>query len=951
MTEAEPLDSPTLAKWRSSSHLAADSLSYIESLYEAYLKDSSAVPEEWRKHFESLPAGKDGEATHSDIRRQFASLPRFRAQIQTGDADQTAGDQAVKRLSVSVLIDAYRSHGHKKANLDPLGIAVRPPAPAFLNPAHYGLTDADLSMEFDLGNELIEMGSRLPVKTIIQAMELVYCGSVGVEYMHVASEEERTWLKNRIEVALPFTYFGETDKLQIFERLTAAEGLEKYLQKRFPGMKRFGLEGGETLIPVLYEMVQHLGSCGYRETVMGMAHRGRLNVLVNVLGKQPQDLFKEFEGSNVIAAGSGDVKYHQGFSSNVITMGGEVHLSLGFNPSHLEIGGSVIEGSARARQDRYRDYGHETVAPVLVHGDAAFAGQGVVAEIFQMSQTPAYKTGGTIHLVVNNQIGFTTDRPEDARSSEYCTSLAQTVRAPVFHVSADDPEAAVWAAEIAADYRTKFKKDVVVDIVCYRRRGHNEAEDPSKTQPKMYQAIDKQPTTREIYEKRLLLEGLLDEGVADQMAKEYRDHLESKRRVALALAGDPDEAAMLDWSPYLGHDWNIQADTRVSKKTFQSVAARQLALPDSFSLHRQVAKIMDDRRQMAAGKLPVNWGFAEVMAYGTLLQEGHPIRISGQDCGVGTFSHRHVCLHDQKTGERLVPLQSLISDKNFFHVYDSLLSEEAVLGFEYGYAATDPRVLVIWEAQFGDFANGAQVVIDQFISSGEEKWGRASGLVLFLPHGFEGAGPEHSSARLERYLQLCAEHNMQICVPTTPAQVFHMIRRQIIRPLRKPLVVMTPKSLLRHKLAVSTLKDCCEGGFQPVLDDEDCMDPERIKRLILCSGKVYYDLLQKRRDDQTDDVAIVRLEQLYPFPEDELAEILAPYKKVQSLIWCQEEPMNQGVWYSSQHHMRRAATNHDNDLYLKYAGRSASAAPATGYMKVHVQQQQRLLQDALYDVK
>lgn len=955
MAEARVLADISFAEWQHQSHLDADSAVYIEDMYEAYLSDPSAVPEQWRSHFEGLPpvaGNSNGEVSHSEIRESFAALPRFRLQLpeQKASSAQPAGNQALKQFGVSALINAYRLYGHRKAKLDPLGLAKIPPEPSFLVPSHHGLNDADLDTEFQVGSDLLGRQS-MSLGEIIESMEAVYCRTVGVEYMHIANAEEHAWLRDNIERELPSTFFGDTVKMQILERLTAAEGLEKYLHNRFPGTKRFGLEGGETLITVLYELMQRLGECGYLETVIGMAHRGRLNVLVNVLGKHPQSLFREFEGS-VSTLGSGDVKYHQGFSSNILTMGGEMHLSLGFNPSHLEIGGSVIAGSVRARQDRRHDRSHDLVIPVFIHGDSAFAGQGVVAEIFQMSQTRGFKTGGTIHLVVNNQIGFTTHEVEDVRSSEYCTSLARIVQAPVFHVNGDDPEAAVWATQMAADYRMKFKKDVVIDVVCYRRRGHNEAEDPSKTQPIMYQAISKQPTTLKIYVKKLEAEGLLEPGVGDQMAEEYRSHLDGKRQVALALAREPDQSTLVSWDAYLGHDWRLGAATHVSKKTFQKVAASLQKLPDAFSLHKQIEKVMADRQKMAAGKMPINWGFAEVMAYGTLLKEGHPIRISGQDSGVGTFSHRHACLYDQNTGDRFIPLEaSLAGKENFFNIYDSLLSEEAVLGFEYGYATTNPEVLTIWEAQFGDFANGAQVVIDQFISSGEEKWARLCGLVLLLPHGFEGAGPEHSSARLERYLQLCAEQNIQVCIPTTPAQVFHMLRRQAIRPLRKPLIVMTPKSLLRHKLAISTLEEFYEGTFQTVIDDVDCKDPKKIKRVVFCSGKVYYDLLQQRRDDQADHIAIVRLEQLYPFAAQEMAKVLAPYTKAYDVIWCQEEPMNQGVWYSSQHHMRRVTLEHDGSLYLKYAGRPASAAPATGYMSTHLREQKRLLQDALYDAK
>ena len=622
-----------------------------------------------------------------------------------------------------------------------------------------------------------------------------------------------------------------------------------------------------------------------------------------------------------------------------------MHVALGFNPSHLEIVGPVVEGSVRARQDRRRDYRNKKVLPVIIHGDAAFAGQGVVMETFQMSQTRGFRTGGTIHVVINNQVGFTTHRQDDARSTEYCTEVAKMVQAPIMHVNGDDPEAVLFAMQMAVDYRMEFGKDFVIDLVCYRRRGHNEAEEPAKTQPLMYQKIRKLPTTRELYARRLIEQGRITEAEAQQLVDDSRDALDAGRHVALSLVTEPDKSLFVDWTPYLGHDWTVEGDTRFPLEKFQELAARIQDVPEGFVLHRQVEKLQEDRRKMAAGAMPINWGFAEIMAYTTLQYEKHPVRLTGQDCGVGTFSHRHVALHDQKTGKRLIPINKL--DDTTFDVYDSLLSEEAVLAFEYGYATTSPNTLVIWEAQFGDFANGAQVVIDQFITSGEVKWQRLCGLTLLLPHGYEGAGPEHSSARLERFLQLAAEQNIQVCVPTTPAQVFHMLRRQVIRPLRKPLIVMTPKSLLRHKLAVSTLEDLCEGSFQNIIGEIDEIDPKKVRRLVLCSGKVYYDLLEKRREEGLSDVAIVRIEQLYPFPMDELSAIVGSYPKLKDVVWCQEEPMNQGAWYPSQHHMRAVVTQHFPKIYLEYAGRDASASPAAGYMSLHLEQQRGLVAKAL----
>ncbi|MND86766.1 2-oxoglutarate dehydrogenase E1 component [compost metagenome] len=697
---------------------------------------------------------------------------------------------------------------------------------------------------------------------------------------------------------------------------------------------------------MLDELIQRSGSYGTKEVVIGMAHRGRLNVLVNTFGKNPRDLFDEFEGKKKVELGSGDVKYHQGFSSNVMTAGGEVHLAMAFNPSHLEIVSPVVEGSVRARQDRRNDAVGDKVLPISIHGDAAFAGQGVVMETFQMSQTRGFKTGGTVHIVINNQVGFTISNPLDARSTEYATDVAKMIQAPILHVNGDDPEAVLFVTQLAIDYRMQFKRDVVIDLVCYRRRGHNEADEPNGTQPLMYQQISKQRTTRELYADALTQAGRLDAERVQAKVDEYRNALDNGLHVVKSLVKEPNKELFVDWRPYLGHAWTARHDTRFDLKTLQELSAKLLELPEGFVVQRQVSKIYEDRQKMQAGGLPINWGYAETMAYATLAFEGHPIRMTGQDIGRGTFSHRHAVLHNQKDASTYIPLQNLYKGQPRFDLYDSFLSEEAVLAFEYGYSTTQPNALVIWEAQFGDFANGAQVVVDQFITSGEHKWGRLCGLTMLLPHGYEGQGPEHSSARLERYLQLCAEHNVQVCVPTTPAQIYHLLRRQVIRPLRKPLIVLTPKSLLRHKLAISTLEELAEGSFQTVIPEIDTLDPKKVTRLVLCSGKVYYDLLEKRRAEGREDIAIVRIEQLYPFPEDDLVEILAPYTNLSDVVWCQEEPMNQGAWYSSQHHMRRILTRHNKELVLEYAGRDASAAPACGYASMHAEQQEKLLQDA-----
>jgi 2-oxoglutarate dehydrogenase E1 component len=934
---------------RRTSQLSGGNVAYIEQLYEKYLEDPTTVPQEWRGYFEKLPRVDTAiapDVPHAPIRTHFELLGRSRGRSRPATpSPAVSSEHEQKQVRVLELIAAYRQRGHKRANLDPLGLMERPAMPV-LDLSYHRLSEADLDTVFQTGSFFFGE-KQAPLRDIIAALEASYCNTIGAEFIHIVDEAERLWVQQRLESVRAHPNFSVELKRLILERLTAAEGLEKYLHNRYPGTKRFGLEGGEALIPALHECLQRAGTHGIVETVIGMAHRGRLNVLVNILGKQPEDLFDEFEGKAAPNAGSGDVKYHQGFSTNVVTPGGEMHVALAFNPSHLEIVGPVVEGSVRARQDRRLDYRNSRVLPVIIHGDAAFAGQGVVMETFQMSQTRGYRTGGTIHIIINNQVGFTTSRQDDARSTEYCTEVAKMVQAPILHVNGDDPEAVLFAMQLAVDYRMEFHKDIVIDLVCYRRRGHNEAEEPAKTQPLMYQKIRKHPTTRTLYARALVKQGVLSEEDDQRLVDDYRAALDEGKHVALSLVRDPDTSLFVDWRPFIGHQWTSPCDTHFDLDRFQALAAKLHDIPEGFVLHRQVEKLLDDRRRMAAGAMPINWGFAETMAYATLLDEEHPVRLTGQDCGVGTFSHRHASLYDQKTGRRYIPLNHL-AEWPTFDIYDSLLSEEAALAFEYGYATTTPNGLVIWEAQFGDFANGAQVVIDQFIVSGEHKWQRLCGLTLLLPHGYEGAGPEHSSARLERFLQMCAEHNMQVCVPTTPAQVFHMLRRQVKRPLRKPLVVMTPKSLLRHKLAVSTLEDLCDGSFQTVIDEIDEIDPKKVRRVVFCSGKVYYDLLQKRREDACTDVAIIRIEQLYPFPEEELAAALAPYRKATSIAWCQEEPMNQGAWYPSQHHMRRVVVGHNDKIYLEYAGRDASASPAAGYMSLHLEQQERLIQAALY---
>ncbi len=940
-------------QWKSS-YLSGGNAPYVEALYEAYLRDPNAVSNEWRKRFETLPrvdSNIEQDIPRSTIQEHFIYLAKNSSRAQPLEVTHMTSEHEKKQVSVLQLITAYRVRGHQKAQLDPLGLMQREPVPD-LELSHHGLTAADLDTQFNTGNLFIGQ-EEASLGEMITALEMTYCTSVGAEYMHIVNTAEKRWIQQRMEPVRAHPNYNASVKKHLLERLTAAEGLEKSLASKYPGYKRFGLEGGESFIPLIDEIIQRAGSANVKEIVMGMAHRGRLNVLVNTLGKNPSELFDEFEGKRLKSDGSGDVKYHQGFSSNVRTAGGEIHLALAFNPSHLEVVSPVVEGSVRARQDRRNDPHGDLVLPVLVHGDAAIAGQGVVMETLQMSQTRAYKTGGTIHIVLNNQIGFTTSNPEDARSTEYCTDVAKMVQAPIFHVNGDDPEAVLFVTQMAVDYRREFKKDVVIDLICYRRSGHNETDEPSGTQPLMYQLIAKHDSVRKKYAERLLQAAVISEIESNKMMDDYRQALEQGQHVVKSLVRESNLELFVDWSPYVGHTWIPNADTRYPLKKLRTLAQRMDLFPEGFVLQKQVAKIIEDRRKMTAGALPINWGYAEIMAYASLLAEGYPVRISGQDCGRGTFSHRHAVLHNQKVqaqkeSQAFVPLK-LVANKEQgtrFDIYDSLLSEEAVLGFEYGYATTAPKGLVIWEAQFGDFSNGAQVVIDQFISSGEHKWARVCGLTMLLPHGYEGQGPEHSSARLERFLQLCAEHNMQVCVPSTPAQIFHMLRRQAIRPLRKPLIVMTPKSLLRHKLCVSTLDDLTEGQFRAVLPETELLDSVAIERIILCSGRIYYDALEKRQAEARTNTAIIRIEQLYPFPEQELQEILQAYPNVKTFVWCQEEPMNQGAWYCSQHHMRAVIAKINPQAYLCYTGRTASAAPACGYMSIHLEQQEKFLHDA-----
>ncbi|MCG2607695.1 MULTISPECIES: 2-oxoglutarate dehydrogenase E1 component [unclassified Acinetobacter] len=927
---------------RLDTELSADSAAYIEELYEQYLTSPDSVGADWQEYFGKFPKG---DQPHSNVREQFLLLGRNSSRVQPVVQSAVSSEHERRQIGVLQLIAAYRNRGHQKAKLDPLGLAKREIVPD-LDLAAHGLTQSDLDTVFNTGNLAIGK-TEATLAEMVNAMEATYCASIGAEYMHIVDTKEKRWIQQRLEGAKGQFGFSAEQKKHVLERLTAAEGLEKYLGNKYVGAKRFGVEGGESFIPMVNELIQRAGSVGCKEVVIGMPHRGRLNLLVNIMGKNPADLFGEFEGKSLTKKGSGDVKYHQGFSSNVMTPGGEVHLALAFNPSHLEIVGPVVEGSVRARQVRRRDIGGDDVLPVIVHGDAAFAGQGVNQETFQMSQTRGYTVGGTVHIVVNNQVGFTTSDPRDARSTEYCTDIAKMIQAPIFHVNGDDPEAVLFVSQLAHDFRHTFRKDVVIDMFCYRRRGHNEADEPAATQPMMYQIINKKTTTRTLYADQLVQQGILDRAAADAMVEQYRSDLEAGKHVANALVLEPNTKMFVDWTPYLGHDYTDIWDTTFPIERLKELGTKMRELPEGFVMQRQVAKVIDDRLKMQTGEMPLNWGAAETLAYATILDEGFLVRLTGEDVGRGTFSHRHAKLHNQVDGSTYIPLCHIKENQPRTAIYDSLLSEMAVLAFEYGYATTLPKSLVIWEAQFGDFANCAQVVIDQFISSGETKWERVCGLTLLLPHGFEGQGPEHSSARLERFLQLCAEDNMQVITPTTPAQIFHAMRRQAIRPIRKPMIVTSPKSLLRHKLATSTLEELATGTFQTVIDEIDQINKADVTRLVLCGGKVYYDLLEKRREQELNNTAIVRIEQLYPYPEQRIAEVLASYPNVKEVVWTQEEPKNQGAWLFIAPRLYDDVMKTGKQVRISFAGRPASAAPACGSPYLHAKQQAQLVNDAL----
>ena len=941
------------AAYSGNTHLFGGNGPYVEEMYENYLANPGSVPDSWREYFDALQHVPAVDGSNAKDVPHLPVINAFAERAKAGGTKVVMASENVemgrKRTAVQQLIAAYRNVGQRWADLDPLKRTERPNIPD-LDPAFYGFSDADQETVFDTSNTFFGKNN-MSLRELLNALRETYCGTLGAEYMYTTEQAEKRWWQQKLESIRSKPNFTADKKKQILDRLTAAEGLERYLHTKYVGQKRFSLEGGESFIAAMDELIQSAGAQGVQEVVIGMAHRGRLNVLVNTMGKLPADLFAEFDHTAPEELPAGDVKYHQGFSSDVNTPGGPVHLSLAFNPSHLEIVNPVVEGSVRARMDRRDDPLGKQVLPVLVHGDAAFGGQGVNQETFALAQTRGYSTGGTVHIIINNQIGFTTSDPRDMRSSVFCTDIVKMVEAPVLHVNGDDPESVVLATQLALEYRMTFRKDVVLDVVCFRKLGHNEQDTPALTQPLMYKKIASHPGTRKLFADKLTAQGLGD-SLGEDMAKAYRAALDAGKNTTEPVLTNFKTQFTVDWAPFMGKKWTDAGDTAIPLADWKRLAEKITTIPESVTPHQLVKKVYDDRAAMGRGDIPVDWGMGEHMAFASLVASGYPVRLSGEDCGRGTFTHRHAVIHDQKrekwdTGT-YVALQNVSDKQAPFVVIDSILSEEAVLGFEYGYASNDPNTLVIWEAQFGDFANGAQVVIDQFIASGEVKWGRVNGLTLMLPHGYEGQGPEHSSARVERFMQLAADTNMQLVQPTTASQIFHVLRRQMVRNLRKPLVIFTPKSLLRNKDATSPVSEFTKGSFQTVIPENKPLKADKVKRVVACSGKVYYDLVKHREANGHDDVAIIRVEQLYPFPHKAFAAEIKKYPNATDIVWCQDEPQNQGAWFFIQHNIHE---NMQGGQKLGYAGRAASASPAVGYSHLHQDQQKALIEAAFSKLK
>ncbi len=919
------------------SYLSAQNADFVERLYDQYLDNPESVDKVWRAYFDQITC--QNEVNHSAVRN------RLLRSIHSPSPSDYAGVSATQSTEVDYgrafnihnLLNSYRRYGHLQAQTNPLATSAKKIDVLSIQSHH--LSDADLAEKVTFQPLTQQKKS---VQEICTQLDTIYCGAIGFEYKHISQPDEVNWLQHKIECDYPKWQLSDAEKKQVLKDLVAADGLEKYLGKKYVAQKRFSLEGGDALVAMTNYLVHQSSAAGVREIVLGMPHRGRLNVMVNVLGLPTEQLFDQFAGKHT-GDTTGDVKYHLGYSSDVATKGGSIHLALAFNPSHLEVISGVVLGSTHSRQRRY-DTGIDAIVPLIFHGDAAFAGQGIVMETLNMSQTHAYHVGGAIHVVVNNQVGFTTSDPHDARSGPYCTDPAKLIDAPILHVNGDDVEAVLFAMDMAFAYRQKFHKDVVIDLVCYRLHGHNEADEPSATQPLMYQLIKKHKAPHHLYAQQLVEQNLLTQAQHDDLMQSYRSKLDVGQSTIDVLPDSQAYAHCQTWTPFLDKQWRNEYDSTYDLSHLKMLAQQLSTVPEGFTLQRQVNLVIKHRQAMASGEKLIDWGFAENLAYASLVTSGVSVRLSGQDCQRGTFAHRHAVWHDQTTDQCYMPLQQLSADQANIDIYNSLLSEEAVLGFEYGHATADPDTLVMWEAQFGDFANGAQVIIDQFISSGWQKWQRLCGLVLLLPHGQEGMGPEHSSARLERFLQLCAQDNIQVCVPTTPAQIYHLLRRQMLRPFRRPLVVMTPKSLLRHRLAVSSLEDLSQGQFKLVLAEREQINASKVKRIVLCSGKVYYDLLQSRNELKRQDIAIIRIEQLYPFPYEELEVQLKKYSKAKEVIWCQEEPKNQGAWFITQHRLTESLQKGQT---LKYVGPQPMAAPAVGYASAHKAQQEKLIKEAI----
>lgn len=920
------------------SYLSDNNATYIEELYESFLHNPAAVSDTWRHYFETLyNGGAQTEISHKKIRQQFAELAKHPKIFMPSVVEEP---RPVKQESVDALITSYRRFGHLNAKLDPLG--TQPPMDRRLTLEHFGLSKSDLDTKFKTRGILDNPYATL--KEIHETLCKCYCGTIGIEFSRISHEQEREWLRQKAEHYLPYVKHDAKLQREILKKLIAAEGMEKFLEAKYPGQKRFSIEGADSLIPMIDELAKRARFLNVHEFVIGMAHRGRLNVLLNIMGKSPKELYSEFDGTKEYGLTTGDVKYHYGFSSDVKTDAGPLHLSLAFNPSHLEFINPVVMGSVRARQERDKSKRkHDYAMAVLIHGDASFAGQGIIMETLNMSQTRAYHVGGTIHIVVNNQIGFTITDPHDARSSHYCTDIARMIDAPVFHVNGDDPDAVLAVARVALDYRMTFHKDIVIDLVCYRRHGHQEVDEPRATQPLMYKKIDKQASAKTLYVEKLLQANVITEQEVTAWEDDYRAHLDEGRQVVETLREGLCDHYAANWTPFIGQDSRMEVDTSVPQERIIALAKKLEVLPEGFTLQKYVQMIMDSRKKMTEGKMPLDWGYAEIMAYATLLTEGYPIRLSGEDSRRGTFFHRHAFLFDQVTGEEYMPLAHLGQEAHA-QIYDSLLAETGPMGFEYGYSTADPQALVIWEAQFGDFVNVGQVIIDQFLSSAWQKWNRLSGVVFFLPHGNEGMGPEHSSARLERFLQLCAQDNIQVFVPTTPAQIFHLLRRQVLRPYRKPLIVMTPKSLLRHKLAVSSLEDLAKGQLQLLIPEVDGLEEKKVKRVVICCGKIFYELLAKRREKEIKDIAIIRIEQMYPFPYEQLTEQLQRYSNAKEVIWCQEEPKNQGGWFCTRDRLLKCLPEGRD---LQCITRKPMAAPASGYAAYYKKSQKETVYKTL----